>query len=74
MERAPPTREAPDNEERVESEEGAENEEGDENEEAEEMNWENYNASRFHFKEHKPPPRVSKSLTVAHKNIGLMST
>jgi len=67
MERAPPTREAPDNEERVESEEGAKNEE------AEEMDWENYNASRFHFKEHKPPPRVSKSLTVAHKNIGSIS-
>ena len=67
MERAPPTREAPDIEERVESEGEAENEE------AEEMDWENYNASMFHFEEHKPPPRVSKSLTVAHKNIGSMS-
>ena len=37
------------------------------------MDWENYNASRLHFEEHKPPPRVSKSLTVAQKNIGSMS-
>jgi len=67
MDRAPPTREAPDNEKRVKIEEGAENEE------VEEMDWENYNASRFHFEEHKPPPRVSKSVSVAHKNIGSMS-
>jgi len=37
------------------------------------MDWENYNASRFHFEEYQPPPRVSKSLNVAHKNIGSMS-
>lgn len=67
MEQAPPTREAPVIEERVESEREAENEDG------EEMDWENYNVSRFHFEEYKPPPRVSKSLTVAHKNIGSMS-
>jgi len=32
----------------------------------EEINWENYDTSRFHFEEHKRPSPESKSLTEAH--------
>ncbi|KAG7530355.1 MULE transposase domain [Arabidopsis suecica] len=37
----------------------------------EETNWENYDTSRYHFEEHKPPSRESKSLVEAHRNLSL---
>jgi len=37
----------------------------------EETNWEIYDTSRYHFEEHKPPSRESKSLAEAHKNLSL---
>ncbi|KAG7559359.1 Retrotransposon gag domain [Arabidopsis thaliana x Arabidopsis arenosa] len=50
-------------------EEGA-NAEGDEAEEEEEdLDIEEYNTRRFHFAEHKPPSRQSKSVTEGHEKI-----
>ncbi|KAG7552312.1 hypothetical protein ISN45_Aa06g029140 [Arabidopsis thaliana x Arabidopsis arenosa] len=50
-------------------EEGA-NAEGNEAEEEEEhLDIEEYNTRRFHFAEHKPPSRQSKSLTESHEKI-----
>ena len=37
----------------------------------EETNWENYDTSRYHFEEHKPPSRESKSLAEAHRKLSL---
>ncbi|KAG7529622.1 hypothetical protein ISN44_Un131g000100 [Arabidopsis suecica] len=39
--------------------------------ENEETNWENYDTSRYHFEEHKPPSRESKSLAEAHWKLSL---
>ncbi|CAE6199760.1 unnamed protein product [Arabidopsis arenosa] len=38
----------------------------------EEISWENYDTSRFHFEEHKPPSRESKSLAESHRKLSLV--
>ncbi|KAG7528836.1 hypothetical protein ISN45_Un110g000010, partial [Arabidopsis thaliana x Arabidopsis arenosa] len=37
----------------------------------EETNWENYDTSRYHIEEHKPPSRESKSLAETHRKLSL---
>ncbi|KAG7552285.1 Retrotransposon gag domain [Arabidopsis thaliana x Arabidopsis arenosa] len=46
-------------------------EEVEEQSDNEEISWENYDTSRFHFEEHKPPSRESKSLAESHRKLSL---
>ncbi|KAG7594037.1 hypothetical protein ISN45_Aa01g028150 [Arabidopsis thaliana x Arabidopsis arenosa] len=50
-------------------EEGANAEGGEAEEEEEDLDIEEYNTRRFHFAEHKPPSRQSKSVTESHEKI-----
>ncbi|KAG7578930.1 Retrotransposon gag domain [Arabidopsis thaliana x Arabidopsis arenosa] len=50
-------------------EEGANAEGNKAEEEEEDLDIEEYNTRRFHFAEHKPPSRQSKSLTESHEKI-----
>ncbi|KAG7531808.1 hypothetical protein ISN44_Un18g000030 [Arabidopsis suecica] len=47
-------------------------EEVEEQSDNEEISWENYDTSRFHFEEHKPPSRESKSLAESHQKLSLV--
>ncbi|KAG7588658.1 hypothetical protein ISN44_As07g009770 [Arabidopsis suecica] len=50
-------------------EEGANEEEDEAEKEEEDLDIEEYNTRRFHFAEHKPPSRQSKSLTENHEKL-----